>query len=147
MSALDTLYEIFGNRFPIPSQIIACLVGAIVFGFGWYSIGRHYRNEQAKTANVPAANLSFPPTPVESESPSQSQKETTSAEEKKTASAQAVPQTSAQGKRRSLRDQSVSEPSTLKQTMTNSPGGIQAGRDVTIGQKPSPTVTKKDGKP
>ena len=38
-------------------------------------------------------------------------------------------------------------PGAINQTMTNSPSGIQAGRDVTIGQKPSPTATQKDKKP
>ncbi len=35
----------------------------------------------------------------------------------------------------------------INQTMTNSAGAIQAGRDVTVGQKPSPTATEKDKKP
>lgn len=35
-------------------------------------------------------------------------------------------------------------PTEINQTMTNSPGGIQAGRDVTIGAKPTPAPTKKD---
>jgi hypothetical protein len=44
-------------------------------------------------------------------------------------------------------DRNLKQPSTVNQTMTNSAGGIQAGRDVTIGQKPSPTATEKDRKP
>jgi hypothetical protein len=38
-------------------------------------------------------------------------------------------------------------PSSVNQTMTNSPNGIQAGRDATIGEKPSPVPTEKDRKP
>src|SRR6266496_4522258 len=65
MGTLDTLYEIVGNRFPLISQIVACAIGAIVFGFGWYSIGRHFRNEQARIANLPTVRASSPPTPLQ----------------------------------------------------------------------------------
>src|SRR6266700_365479 len=79
MSALDTLYEIVGSRFPIVSQIIACLVGGIVFGFAWYSIGRHSRSEQARNANSPTVTASSVPTPTESPTASPSPSPTPSA--------------------------------------------------------------------
>jgi|ERR1043165_4196 hypothetical protein len=37
--------------------------------------------------------------------------------------------------------------SSINQTMTNSSGGMQAGRDIIVGEKPSPAPTKKDNKP
>jgi hypothetical protein len=36
---------------------------------------------------------------------------------------------------------------TSGQVITNSPGAMQAGRDITVGQKPSPAPTKEDKKP
>ena len=45
-----------------------------------------------------------------------------------------------------LHDRNSQQP-TVNQTMTNSPSGIQAGRDVTVGQRPSPQPTKEDKKP
>jgi len=63
MRPLNTLYEIVGFRFPVLSQVIAFLVGGIVFGFGWYSLARHYRNEQAKNPNVPSITASRLPAP------------------------------------------------------------------------------------
>jgi hypothetical protein len=44
-------------------------------------------------------------------------------------------------------NQNSKQSSAVNQTMTNSPAGIQAGRDVNIGQRPSPPPTKEDKKP
>jgi len=87
MSALDTLYEIVGNRYPIISQIIACLVGAVVF---LDSVGT--RSGDTTGMNTP---------------------------EPRTA--------------KSMTHKNMKEgPPSMNQTITNSPGAVQAGRDVTI---------------
>lgn len=46
-------------------------------------------------------------------------------------------------------DQNLKQPSTVNQTMTNSPAGIQAGGNVTVGEKPSTATPTpdKDKKP
>lgn len=42
MSYVRSLYEIVGAPYPKLTLAVACLAGAIVFGFIWYSIGRDY---------------------------------------------------------------------------------------------------------
>ncbi len=44
-------------------------------------------------------------------------------------------------------DQNLKQPSAINQTISNSPGAILAGRDVNVGEKPSPSATEKDRKP
>jgi hypothetical protein len=51
-------------------------------------------------------------------------------------------QTSTKKQARSRSDENLKRPSGINQTMTNSPGGIQAGRDVTINrERPSPSAS------
>ena len=46
MDWLKLLYELFGARHPVLSLIIAMIFGAVLFGGGWWLIGRAYEKSQ-----------------------------------------------------------------------------------------------------
>jgi hypothetical protein len=104
MDWYKSVYEVLGAPYPKTSLIVACFIGAGAFGFSWYLIGRAYNKA------ITEEQAKQHPTP-EMPTPSPSQKG-------------AIPMT----------DEKKSEtiPSSINQTMTNSPGGIQAGGSVTI---------------
>lgn len=49
-----TLYEVLGSQYPRLSILIAALVGAIVFGGGWWLIGKQYERGRAETLRAGA---------------------------------------------------------------------------------------------
>jgi len=114
----------FGFRF-VAAFAATGLAGAFVIE-AWRLVSQKH-NQQQPSTNQPQPNSSLlspspSPSPVETKKGHQSE-----------------------GKQSSAKQQPA-EPG-INQTMTNSPGGVQAGHDITIGQKPSPAATEKDKKP
>lgn len=46
MEWLKPIYELIGTRYPVGSLIIATLLGAMMFGGGWWLLGRQYEKER-----------------------------------------------------------------------------------------------------
>jgi hypothetical protein len=63
MEWLKALYDAIGAPFPVLSQLLAIILGATIFGGGWWLIGREYRKDHppnlktGETASAPAANF------------------------------------------------------------------------------------------
>lgn len=49
----EIIYETIGPKYPTASLVAAALVGVVLFGGGWYCLGRHYQSERhPKTETV-----------------------------------------------------------------------------------------------
>ncbi len=66
MNWLKTLYEVLGSQYPRLSIIISALIGAMIFGAGWWLIGKEYEKEQREAAlsgaSSPGLSVSVPNT-------------------------------------------------------------------------------------
>ncbi len=52
------IYEVVGPKYPIASQIIVTLLGALIFGGGWWLIGKHSAKSDA--SHVSANSITLP---------------------------------------------------------------------------------------
>ncbi len=128
---------------PWRSFIVAGIVGTI-FGVGYWAIIVRLHNTllSQKEPGVESASQATPTPPLTSPSPPVSGLELPPSSESK-------PSRQPVGSHKPLRtaQPEQSQPGAVNQTMTNSPGGIQAGRDVFVERKPSPLPTEKEKKP
>jgi hypothetical protein len=137
--AQEVLMWLHQTRKPILAYPLLALVGAILLcGYYWFA-GKVSQPASGPLANPTDQNATPVPTTAIISLPSPTVA-ATSAKTGETKTPKIESRTQAH-------EQNLKQPSTINQTMTNSPSGIQAGRDVTVGRpKPSPTATEKDKK-
>jgi hypothetical protein len=122
------IYETIGPRFPVASLIAVALFGAFMFGGGWWLLGKQYLREHPQkqpsielnaTHPIPADNVSAHVEP-------ESQKQPEHAPTAKRSEPHSTPMVPTKEKDK------MSDTPKINQTMMNSPGGLQVGRDLNV---------------